>query len=139
MNGGQGQNVCGDLCVEFYNKTAKEIIKRTSILTDKVFDRTGKYLKMCKSIIANLDKEIGFYSSLGRHNDNEYIDDVATMVAEMANENFFTQIPGRFFPSFKHFSARTLPDGPKLKMWIKKQKYELDKEMKRKKANFNEM
>ena len=71
-----------------------------------------------------MGREIGTFSSIGRHEENNHESDVETFVADMKGEHFFTKIPGRAFPSFQNIKAHKVQRIPHLKVhsWLYKQK-----------------
>ena len=123
-HGGQGHNVAGDQALEFLNKVTKPKLQRVVSITEKVTNRVGKSIRYCQDVSNAMDREIGNFSSIGRHAENNYEADVEAFVADMKGEDFFTKIPGRAFPSFPNIKAHEVQRIPPLKVhsWLCKQK-----------------
>lgn len=122
--GGQGSNMACDYALELKNGEVKPELKRKPNLTDKAINRTGKSLKKTQDISNEYDKEISFYSSIGRHVQQDYKKDVNEMVTLLRDEQLFKHIPGRKFKTFPKFPENTLNkiDGAKINTWIDQQK-----------------
>ena len=128
VNGGRGNNVPGDLAMEFLNKEVKPHLQhKIGNLTSKVFERTGKSIKVCKDVVRRMDQQIELYTSVGSHSENYYLKEVGQMVNDLVKENLFKCIPDRFFPSFPNFVR--FPeydvDGGSLRQWLAEQKLKI--------------
>ena len=115
-HGGQGHNVAGDQALEFLNKVTKPKLQRVVSITKKVTNRVGKSIRYCQDVSNTMDREKENFSSIGRHEKNNYESDVEAFAADMKGENFFTKIPGRAFPSFPNIKAHKVQSIPPLKV-----------------------
>ena len=117
----------GDLAMEFLSKEAKPHLQhKIGNLTSKVFDSTGKSIKvcMCKDVLRRIDQQIELYTSEGSHSENYYLKEVGQMVNDLVDENLFKCIPDGFFPLFPKFVRfpEYNVDGGSLRQWLAEQK-----------------
>ena len=120
-HGGQGSNISSDLALEHLNKEVKPVLStKVANLTPKVFERTGKSLKVLRDVVKSFDAEAKFYSSVGCHERSTYESEVADMCKELKGEDLLSVIPGRsyvHFPEVERFPEYQV-DGRDLRKWI---------------------
>lgn len=129
LYGGEGHNVSLDYAMELFNGKVKPALKgRGGTLTDKTINRISQSLKSVEDIQRNVDEQIEYYSTIGRHKRvKEVKDEIGLFVRELFKEKLFQIVPNRehrSFPAFRKYSIKKL-DGAKLRRWLKEKKEKL--------------
>ena len=85
---------------------------------------------MCLEYQQSCDKELEFYSGVGHHKKEYYEKEVAVMVKELKDEDLYSNIPGRAYPSFQAFRENTHKwNGPNIDKWLNEKKMKLDRQI----------
>eukprot|EP00112_Aurelia_sp_Birch-Aquarium-sp1_P019824 Seg4989.1 transcript_id=Seg4989.1/GoldUCD/mRNA.D3Y31 product="hypothetical protein" protein_id=Seg4989.1/GoldUCD/D3Y31 len=93
LHGGDGRNIPIDYAIELLNEEVKPDLKhKYGNLTTKTIERVFRSIKACKEVEKSIDIQTGKFSAIGRHKDQFFEEDVASMVDELKEEKLFEQI-----------------------------------------------
>ena len=113
------------MALEHLNKEIKPVLlTKDANITPKVFERTGKNLKVLHDVVKQFDAGTKFYSSVGCHERSTYESEEEEMCKELKREELFSVILRRtyvHFPEVERFPEHQV-DGGGLRRWIQMMK-----------------
>ena len=104
-----GVNIPLDLCLEFFNKTIKEAIKKLGpSATQKSLDRISHSLGVTTDLMKVFDSSLLVFKRSGKHIRKSAANDIEKIVKELVVNKAFTHTPGRKYNFYSNMKPSIL-------------------------------